>query len=155
MRNYLGLHFGGSICCCEVTYRPTAILSLQIYQTSIPMGYGDQQEVNGRTTTTVSGQDSLLSAHSSTSSSVLKVLHSLSSHIHQSPTMNGLELAVMIPQCSSCSGMASKTIARTPSSRVRVTRDLAIPRGRIPVVVTDMTIGNARQTSSFFVTGFL
>jgi hypothetical protein len=51
------------MCSCEVTYRPAAILSLLIYQTGSPMGYGDQQEVNGRATT-VSGQDSLLSAHS-------------------------------------------------------------------------------------------
>jgi len=43
---------------------PPAILSLQIYQTGGPMGYGAEQGVNRRTTTAVSGQDSLLSAHS-------------------------------------------------------------------------------------------
>jgi hypothetical protein len=64
MRNYLGSHCGGSICSCEVTYRPATILSLLIDQTGGPMGYGAEQEVNRRTTTTVSNQDLLLSAQS-------------------------------------------------------------------------------------------
>ncbi len=64
MRNYLGSHSGGSICSCEITYRPTAILSLQIYQTGGPMGYGAEQGVNRRMRTAVRGQDLLLSAHS-------------------------------------------------------------------------------------------
>jgi len=82
------------------------------------MGYGAEQEVNRRTTTAVRGQDSLPRSIPLTTSFILKVLPSLSSHIHQSSTMNGLELAVdaMIPQPSTCSGVASKNIARTPSS---------------------------------------
>jgi len=67
--------------------------SLLIYQTGGPMGYGDEQEVNRRTAAAVMVNICCSRPIPLTSSFVLKVLHSLSSHIHQSPTMNGLELA--------------------------------------------------------------
>jgi hypothetical protein len=94
MRNYLGSHYGGSICFCEATSRPAAILSLQIYQTGGPMDVELNRELTGGR-----GRRCVVKICCSrpiplTSSFVVKILHWLSSHIHQSPTLNGLELAV-------------------------------------------------------------
>jgi len=69
--------------CCEDTLRLPHIPVPHLH--THPHGHG--------TTTVVSSQDSLLSAHSPYLL-FCKVLQSLSSHIHQSLTMNGLELAV-------------------------------------------------------------
>jgi hypothetical protein len=69
--------------CCEDALRLPHIPMPHLH--THPHGHG--------TTTAVSSQDSLLLAHSPYLL-FCKVLQSLSSHIHQSPTMNGLELAV-------------------------------------------------------------
>ena len=94
MRNYFGSHCGWSICSCEVTYRPAAILSSKLIR---PVARWDM-ELN-RELTGGRGRRCVVKIRCScpiplTSSFVLKVLHSLSSHIHQSPTMNGFELAI-------------------------------------------------------------